>query len=180
MSIKQQRGSTQGLVVVSWSRCCGLCSFWGDGERVFLGEGKPDLKYDTFFFFSLFIGGLFFSFHPLREWGTAHLLLTELVSFCNQDLLSGFFPNIFPCCPVGLLCLQLVSSLPTVCVFFSLFHFTSTCFRYLTRAFVVFFVLTYSVYVFSYLFHKMPIADFAVRIYTMLQNASTQSLVMLF
>lgn len=118
MSIKQQRGSTQGLVVVSWSRCCGLCSFWGDGERVFLGEGKPDLKYDTFFFFSLFIGGLFFSFHPLREWGTAHLLLTELVSFCNQDLLSGFFPNIFPCCPVGLLCLQLVSSLPTVCVFF--------------------------------------------------------------
>lgn len=121
MSIKQQRGSTQGLVVVSWSRCCGLRSFWGDGERVFLGEGKPDLKYDTFFFFSLFIGGLFSSFHPLREWGTAHLLLTELVSFCNQDLLSAFFSQHFSLlsCGVTLPSISIFSTY-CMCVFFSL------------------------------------------------------------
>lgn len=138
MSIKQQRASTQGLVVVSWSWCCGLCSFYGERERVFFGEGKPDLKYDTFFFCHYLLV-VYSSPSTLWENGAHHTSSWLSWFLFATRTCFLFFSQHFSCCLVGLLCLQLVSSLPTVCVFFSLFHFTSTCFRYFTCALVVFF-----------------------------------------
>lgn len=117
-----------------WWWCCGLYSFRGEGGEYFFWWRKPNRSRILSFFFLVGLLGFFFFacwcflllfLLPLEGRGTAHLLLTELFHFFNQDLLCGvgfFFPACSHC-PVGLLWFHQLSSLPMVHVgYFSLFH----------------------------------------------------------